>query len=188
MTTTFIALRRRSRRWVPAAIVAALMAVLGGLLTAGALLRWIEGQWPAFTRPVIDAASATTWDSSVGRTAVIAVGAVGILLLLAAVLPGAPRLSRLRRPADPVAADAELVLTRRGLARMASAAAHRVDGVDRVATSVAGRSVTIRVVTPTRLDVAELRQRVTDTVTARLAEVGLEPAARVRVTVTVKEI
>ncbi|ROR73494.1 DUF6286 domain-containing protein [Bogoriella caseilytica] len=187
MSTKFTALRRRSRRWVPATIFAFIMLALGSWLTAGAIMRWIDGQWPVFTRPVIDAASAATWEGDLTRAVVIGIGVVGVIVLVIAILPGAPRLSSLRRP-GAVAADARLVVSRRGLARLAAAAAHRVDGVQQVAASVSGRSVSIRVVTPTRQDTSELRQRVKDAVSARLTEVGVEPAARVRVSATVKEI
>jgi hypothetical protein len=181
------ALRRRPSRSWPAALTALVLLAAGALLAIAAIARLTGGSWPAAWQSVTDAATGAAWGSTAVWVAVVLALVLGLVLLLAALVPGAHRTARLDRQGSGAARQTELVVTSRGLARLAAAAGDSVDGVDRVSVSASGRTVRVRVQSSTRDDATLVKDRVKQVVTDRLQQAGVTPAAQVRVAVVVKE-
>lgn len=113
-------------------------------------------------------------------------GLLGLVLLLAAVLPG----RRTGVPVDLTVTDAdqsEVVITQRGVAGLAAAAADEVDGVESVDVSVSARLVRVEVVTASRSDVESVRSAVQSSVEDRLDVLGSGPVCEVRTRVRSRE-
>lgn len=169
-------LRPRPHRSIPAILVALVLLVVAVLTVWTSVQRLAVGTWPSWW-----SALAPVQGASWGTPTVIAVAAgaclIGLVLLLAAILPGAPSAVPLSGSDD----RHELVVTRSGLARLVTGSASRVSGLDGVSTSVGGRQVSVRVTTPSA-QTADVQQRVADDVRSRIADLGLRPEPRVTVT------
>ncbi|KAB2347011.1 DUF6286 domain-containing protein [Actinomadura rudentiformis] len=170
----------RPRRVWPA-LVAATTLTVAGTIVAIETISALAGS-PAGVIPyerLADRLARTGWRS----TAVIAAGAVALLLglaaLLAGLLPGHTKLIRLRTD-DP---DLVMGVTGRGLRTAAATAARDVDLVSDVHRVKARRNrVIVTVVTPVR-DTGELKEKVRDAVRARFDELGVDPPRTVGVRV-----
>ncbi|MFG2007212.1 DUF6286 domain-containing protein [Spirillospora sp. NPDC048911] len=168
----------RPRRVWPA-LLAAIVMTAAGTIVAVEVISALAGD-PARVVPyerLTDWLAGTRWRNG----AVIATGAVtaalGLIALLAGLLPGHTRLIRLRTD-DP---DFVMGVTDRGLRTAAETAARDIDlvsDVPRVKTR--GRRVLVAVTTPAR-DTGDLKVRVRDAVRARLDDLGVEPSRSVRV-------
>lgn len=166
---------RPSRRVLPATLLAlALLAV--AVLVAVSGVQELAGQPPWLP---LGALGALGTELTAASPAVLAAAAAlvlaGLVLLLAAVLPGAPSVLPLR--AD---GEVDAGVTRRSLTGALTAAAHSVDGVDRAAVRVRARTVTATVRGPGG---PELAAAVRTALTERLAGIGLARDPRVRVTI-----
>lgn len=174
-------LRRRPRRTLPAALVAALLVVLGTLTVLAAVLRLIDGAWPGPAERTLSAVRSLTWGSGLVLTVAVIAVLLGGWLVVLACSPGRFRHYRLRT----AGANTEAVLPHTSLARLAVAHARSVDGVQRVVAIAAGRTVRVRVDTP-ESSTGALRTAVTDRVRRALSASGLDPVPRVVVVVRLR--
>jgi hypothetical protein len=159
----------RPRRLVPGVLVAAVLAAAG-------ILGAVQAVSAAFGRPVwkvphryfAGPLQDTHWDGTATLAVAAAVAFIGLLLLLAGVIPGRPR-------AIPLASGDESVVIgvpRRSLRRSLARLAEDVDGIDRARVRTRRRSIVVRATTRLR-DTAGLRESVHTAVQDRLA--ALDP-------------
>jgi hypothetical protein len=146
----------RPRRGVPAVVAALVLLACGGLVAAevvsalaGRPLRLVPYE------QVAEWASRTAWQDRATLLTAGATAAVGVLLILIAVVPGRPRLVALRT-GDP---DLVAGVPRSALARMLAAAASDVDGVREARARVRGRRVLVAATTGLR-ETTRLTERV----------------------------
>jgi uncharacterized protein DUF6286 len=173
----------RSRRTIAATIVAVVLAALAILAAVEVISRLADH--PARVLPVdrlTELGRDTRWDDPLALAVSGVVAAVGLLLLLIAVLPG-------RSPVVPLAVAApDLVagITPRALRRDAAAAAREVAGVTRASATLHGRRLRVRADTLLR-DPGDLAERVRQAVTARLDLLAPVRPVRVRASVRRKK-
>jgi|GEM_PF-4078111 len=176
-----VAARRRTRRAPAATVVAAVLLLAAAAVMTAAVHRLVSGHWhPAVVaaRAWVDALDA---DKVTILVVAAAVGLIGIVLVLVAILPG--RRDGWRLAAAPTtAAQPDLAFSSRAVARRAARVASIRDGVIDAEAAARGRTVTVHVVT-LAADRGAVRQDVTDAVAADLGRAGLEPPPRVRVLV-----
>lgn len=180
-------LRRRPSRTVPASIVAAVITALGVLVVIAAISRLVTGTWPSQVSAPAGSVAGQTLGSTLAVVATAVALVLGAVLLVAGVKPGGFRSAQLNGPEGEPAEQTDYVITNTAIARLAAAEADRVDGVDKVGASVAGRRVRLRVTT-TSEQADEIRGRVVRQVSDTLTAAGLDPAPRVSATVTTKDI
>jgi hypothetical protein len=181
-------LRRRRSRTVPASIVAVVLLAAGVLAVVAAVAAIAAGAWPSQVQSAAEVVASWRWNSPEVLTAGIVVAVLGVVLVLAAVLPGPWNAAALSAPQQAQAEVVDVVISNRGLARLALSSAEIVDGVDRVSASAAGHRVRVSVVTSSRDQAQLVRDRVQQVVTDRLRAVGVTPVPRVSTTVSTKEI
>lgn len=176
-------LRRRPSRTVPAVIVAVLLTAAGVALVWATVIRLTNGRWPGWVGATHEWVAAQTWGSATVITISIAVAVLGLMLLVTALTPGHAN-AYLLAPADTsddrATGSRELVMTRRAVAKLATAHAQLVDGVDAVSADVGARTVNLAVRTPSAHR-SDIEQAVTDTVTSTLTGAGLSPMPTVNV-------
>jgi len=167
---------------VPATITA---LILLALAVAGAWIgisRLITGMWPSFMTPVRQSLSNLSWSSPTLWAAAIILALVGLVLLLAAILPGHHTAVRLTSPDGTDDRSTETVISRRGLAKLASSHLDQADGVDSASVTATSRKVTATVRTPLR-DAPELSGKLTRSLEHTFNQIGVDPAPRVTVKV-----
>jgi hypothetical protein len=181
-----VQLRPRPSRSLTASVVALVVLAGAVVLTVASVSRLVDGTWPTW---FVDPASSLvqqTW----GSTTVLATGAVvlvlGVVLLLAAVVPGRRSGAAIALQVEN-AEESEVVLTQRGLARLAAAAADEVDGVEHVDVSASSTAVRVLAVTSSPDDADTVRSAVEEAVRSRLDVLGTGPVRPVRSRVRVKE-
>lgn len=169
-------LRRRPARTVPATITAVVLLALGVGLVWAAVQRLARGSWPGFADQTASWLAALTWGNVWVLILSIGVALLGLILLVAAIKPGPPTAMTLDSCSSADAADisTEVVMTRRSVAKLATARAGQVDGVDSVSSVVGARKVTVTVKTPSQQR-SEIEQQVRDRVTGALQSAGLAP-------------
>ncbi len=168
-------LRRRPARTIPATVTALVLLGIGAALVWAAVERLARGSWPPFADQTAAWVAAWTWGSVVVLIASIAVAVIGLVLLIAAVKPGpATALTLHDGSSDGAGIPAEVVMTRRSVAKLATARAGQVDGVDSVSTVVGSRRVTVTVKTPSQRGQA-IEQQVRERVAGALQGAGLTP-------------
>lgn len=186
MSTTSPRLRRRPSRTVPASIVSVLLLAIGVLAVIAAVARLTNGSWPSQVTGPASAAAGLTW----GSTAVIVAAAVlvvlGLVLVVAALKPGARKAAALQAGGANSPAEHEYVISTRSIAKLAVARADGVDGVDKVSASASERRVHLAVTTTSQQRDA-VRTQVAQAVSETLAGAGLSPQPRVSVSVRTKE-
>lgn len=181
-----VELRRRPSRTAPATVVALVLLVVTAAITVASVSRLLDGTWPTWALDPAGSVARQTWGSAVVVTTGAVLLVVGVVLLLAAARPG-------RRSGIPVAhavenAEAsEVVITPRGVARLAAAAADEVDGVEHVDVSASKGAVRVVVSTSLREDVDAVRAAVQQSVQSRLDVLGTGPVCPVETRVRVKE-
>ena len=148
-------LRRRPSRTVQAAVVAVLVTAAGVAGMWASVERLDSGNWPGWVGSTHRWVATQTWGSVSVILISIAVALVGALLLLIALRPGMPNAYEL----DPSSGtdtptgshegkcSTQFVMTRRAVAKLATANADLVDGVDSVSAAVTPRRVNLRVKT-----------------------------------------
>ncbi|MDP9865512.1 MULTISPECIES: DUF6286 domain-containing protein [Streptosporangium] len=132
----------RPRRVIPAVITAALMTVIGVLVaveTVSALLGR-PVRWVPYDR-MLSWASSTPWNDPRVMVGASVVTALGLLLVLLALVPGQPRLIP-ARTGDP---DLIIGMRRHGFTRALAHAARRVQGIDRAHVRLRGRTAQVTV-------------------------------------------
>lgn len=181
-------LRRRPSRSVPASVVSIVLVALGVGLVWLTVLHLSNGSWPTFLGAVNGWASALTWGSTMAIAFSVAVVIIGLSLLVAAIKPGQPTAMVLQPDAHAgQIGSTEFVMSRRSVARLATAYADQVDGVDSVSATVSARRVDLSVKTD-----SEQRTELATAVTARVREAlrgaGLQPPPDVTTTVHTQQL
>ena len=175
-------LRRRPSRTVPATVLALLLTAAGVALVWAGVARLATGQWPSWVSDAHAWALGHSWSDVVVVVVSIAIAVVGLLLLLAALVPGRPNAFDLRPPdSTHTPRDTEVVMTRQAVAKLASAQAALVEGVTSVSTTVSSDRVQIAVTTPSAQS-AEVAAAVAGSVSGALTAAGLDPVPAVRAT------
>jgi hypothetical protein len=171
---------RRPRRTIPAVVTAlALLAVCA--LTAISAIQLLADQRPLISYAAIaDLAHTTHWDSLAVAAAAGLVMLIGLILLLAAILPGRPTVIPLQATDTGAAMDAGA--SRRSLHSTLRAAANAVDGVAATTLTLRHRTVTAAVRTQ-RTTPEGLAEAVRAAINHRLDQISpaTRPAVRVRV-------
>lgn len=180
-------LRRRSSRTVPAGIVAAVLLAVGVLGAIATISRLVTGAWATAVSGPARGLTALTWASPGVLAAAVVALVLGLVLLVAALKPGAYRSTRLRGPSGAGIGQTDYVITNAAVARLAAGRADLVDGVDRVSASAGGRRVRLRITTSSE-QVTQIRDRVVTGVTDTLTTAGLDPVPRVSATVVTKDL
>ncbi|WP_434993645.1 DUF6286 domain-containing protein [Arthrobacter sp. Ld5] len=150
--------------------------------TWAGITRIVTGTWPEVLNSGREASAALTWNSPAVVTAAIMATLLGLILLLAALLPGPHSTVRLNGPDGRRAGNSEAVLTRRGLSRIAAAHIDRTDGVDRSSVTTTARRMEVSVRTPLH-DAGDLGNRLEASLTTKLDDLGITPKPVVRVRV-----
>ena len=179
-----VSLRRRPSRTVPATLVALLLTAVGALLTWAGIARLLNGSWPAFVGWVHRHVGDLTWGSAAAITLAIVLTLVGLVLLVSALAPGKPNAFVIDDGdlgSDHVGST-EFVMTRKAVAKLATAHAHQVSGIDSVSATVTSRAVRLTVSSPSAQR-DELSRSVTTAVSEALDAVRLRPAPKVTATV-----
>ena len=160
---------RRPRRTVPAVLVATVLLAVSVLVTWSSV-QVLLGRQPLLPFSDLAAVPAATGLGAPLTVAALAVTAVaGSVLLIAAVVPGAPTVVALAASPEDGAPTSGV---RRSLVRTLTRAAD-VDGIDAATVRLTGRRVVVTARTPYRTARADLVAHVRDAVTDRLADVGL---------------
>ena len=174
-------LRRRPARVVPAVVIAVVLLALGVGLVWIAVLRLSSGSWPGFVGRAGSWTAALSWGSAVTIAIAAGIAVIGLVLLLAALIPGKP--TALRMNTDVLGGEqarTEAVMTRSAVAKLATARADEVDGVDSVSASVGAGSVRVAVKTPSAQR-GDVESAVTGRVRDALQAAGLDPMPRISV-------
>ncbi|MBG6218236.1 hypothetical protein IWX75_002717 [Arthrobacter sp. CAN_A6] len=175
-------LRRRSSRTVPATITSLILLALAVTGAWVGISRLITGTWPSFLAPIRQSLSGLTWASPAIWTAAVILTIVGLVLFLAAILPGKHTTLRLRGPDGADSRSAETVISRRGLAKIASTHLDQADGVDSASVTATARKVTADVRTPLH-NAPELRGKLQSSLERKFDQIGVDPSPRVTVRV-----
>lgn len=169
----------RPRRVVPAAIVAALLALAAWLTAAEVVSRLFDR--PLSVLPVAwlsRQGRQTAWNDPLALTVAAVLVALGLLLLVVALWPGRGRVV----PVQSGHADALAVITHRALARHVATSAESVDGVGRARVRVRRGQLRVRADTPLH-DPTGLPAQVREAVSAELRRLAPLRPLTVRVTV-----
>lgn len=179
MSTAPPSLRPRPSRTIPALILGIVLLAAGGILTWVLGAYAIDGSWPAQARTAVDAVAGESLGAPLVLTIGIVVGVLGLVLLLAGILPGSRRRSLLRSDAGSV--PGETVVAHRDLARRLRTRLERVDGVSGAHVEVTDRRVRASIATPVddRTAVDSRARRVAE---AELAELSLGHVPTLRLT------
>ncbi|MFC5061684.1 DUF6286 domain-containing protein [Actinomycetospora atypica] len=173
---------RRSRRTAPALVVA-LVLLAAGALVATAAIQTLSDYRPVFTfEAVTGALSGVAWGSGIVVIVAAVAAVVGVLLVGAAIVPGASHVLPLAAaPAE--AWNGSAGWHRTDLSTRLRRRAVAVEGVDRATVRV--RRNRIRVSARThRGTTADLREVLTADLSADLDALALARRPRLRVTVT----
>ncbi|HYQ67351.1 DUF6286 domain-containing protein [Actinophytocola sp.] len=180
-------MRRLPRRAIPATVTA--LVLLGAaVLTAISAIQLIAGRRPVISYAAIaERAHATHWDSLVVAVGACLVVLIGLILLVAATLPGRPTVIPLQDKENGTGTDTVLNTgaSRRSLRATLRAAANAVDGVTATTLMLRRKTVTAAVRTH-RTTPAGLGEAVRAAIGHRLDQISLDsrPAVRVRVIAT----
>jgi hypothetical protein len=169
---------------VPAVIAALVVIALGVGLAWPFLQLAVTGSAPAWANSAAAWLAQRRWADGWTVTVIVLAAVLGLIMIIAAAVPGKTRsyqLEAVDQGTDPGPARAsDIVITRRGLARLATAQAHRVSGVETASAAVDGSRVRLELTTyvPNEAAVAD---QVRDLVGQSFAAAGLSPAPRVSV-------
>lgn len=167
-------------------ILSALLAIgllLAGLLAAAEIVLAQLGQryWLVPHQQWSSWLGEQTWDATIPRAVLVGVGALGLLLLTAALRPGKPPSVALPARSDS-STGTVVSASRRGLEKTIAAAAQRPEGIHSATADVRRRTVRVKARTGTRSK-TDLQQQVTAAVSQRLTELDLSDTLRPRITI-----
>jgi hypothetical protein len=167
-----------------AVLIALALAVLGALVIAEIVYAALDrsGHLLLPYERLARFGRAHTWDSGEVIAISAVVGALGLLLLLAQLLPRRPGLLTVATDDSTVEAGVE----RRTLGKAMAAAAGDVDGVSKATARVRGRRATV-VATSRLRDASGLPERIRDHVQTWTDELGLVAPPRLRLRLRHKE-
>lgn len=178
-----VSLRPRPSRAVPAMICGLVLLAAGVVLVWAAVARLTMGMWPPFFTAVSDWLATLNWNSPGSWTAGVVLTVIGLVLLLAALVPGKFHALPLRLdPIREVSGDSRAVMSRRAVARLAAATCEHIDGVSTASATASDKEVHVSVHTPLH-DTADLQHWVTDGVRSRLQASGLDPVPNITVSI-----
>lgn len=177
-------LRRRPSRTFPATVVAILVTAAGVAGVWAVVQRLATDRWPGWVGGTHLWGATQTWGSAVVIVLSIVVSLLGLLLLVTALRPGMPNAYEIKPDVDDEGRSdsTEFVMTRRAVAKLATAHADLVDGVDSVSASVTARRVSLNVKTSSA-QADDIDKLVTARVSEALAAVRLSPQPSVTTTV-----
>lgn len=141
MTATPRPLRRYPTRAVAVTLLAIVLVLLGalGIWLLGVLI--VTGAWPPEAGAAIHTIGGSRLDSPQALTAAIVFAVLGLVMLLAAFVPGTP--SRIQILSDDV--PGETVVPNRDLARRIRLAVEHLDGVQSTRVRVTSRRAEVNV-------------------------------------------
>lgn len=175
-------LRRRSSRALPATLAALV------LLAAAVIAIWVSvaylatGMWPAFLSGPNDLAASLTWNAPLIWVASGVALLLGVILLLASLLPGKHTAIRIGGTEEVNEGLSESVISRQGLARLTGALVDQTDGIK--SSSIAATARVVKVNARSTLhDAGSLSSDLKTMLTQEFQSMGLTPVPRVRVTV-----
>lgn len=168
----------RPRRTIPATLTA-LVLLAACVLTAVVAIQLITGQGALISyHSVADALHSTRWSDTTTLIAGGACALLGLLLLLAALLPGKPTVL-------PLTGDLDAGITRRSLRHALQNTASSVDGVSRARLKLGRRGIVARIRTD-RTNTAGLADAVSAALDRRLDQLTplVRPAVKIRLRAT----
>lgn len=178
-------LRHRPRRAGPALGVAIILLAAGVFLIWISAIRLFSEAWPGFLHDSRDWLTALTWNNPAMWGIGVAACLLGLILTLAAIMPGPFNALTVRSPGSPSGGpeeqpgpEREVVMTKRGAARLASARCAAIDGVGSVSATATATRVHLTVDTPLH-KTSQLQDRIVGEVREYLAASGLEPLPKV---------
>lgn len=172
---------RRPRRTIPAILVAVVLLAAAVLVTISCV-QLLLGQPPLLPFTALAELGAGLSGASPAVLAAAAVAALlGLVLLYAALTPGAPTVL----PLDAGSSGIDTGVTRHSLASALTATAAGVDGVDTAQVTVRGRRVTATVHTPLH-EATGLRAQVATALDDQLTDLAPTRPPQVRVRVRVR--
>jgi hypothetical protein len=177
MTTTPRRLDRRPSRATPVVLLALVLLVLGGFAVwaLGSLV--LDGAWPASATSAIGELGGLRLDSTPVLVTGCVLAVLGLLMILAAILPGGR--SRMHLLEDDV--PGSTVISRRDLAGRVRARTEEVDGVQGTQVDAGRRTLTVRARTVVD-EVGPVESDVREAAEAAVAELRPDtmPSIRVR--------
>lgn len=174
---------RRPRRVIAATLTALVLLSVGALL-ATATIGQLAGNDPTgLLTPTGERLAASPWQDPGVAAAGVVLLLVGLVLVLAAVLPGRQVILAMDPDDSGRSAGSSAGITRASLQRAVQEAALRVDGVASADASLKGHRVDVRTKSSLR-DTSDLRGAVEQAVVARLAEIPLSRQPRVQVRIS----
>lgn len=171
-------MKRRPRRTIPATLMA-LVLLAACVLIAIVAIQLIIGQTPLISyRSVTDGLHNIQWNDTAALGAGVAAVLLGLLLLLAALLPGKPTVL-------PLTGDVDAGVTRRSLRNALQSAAGSVDGVSKAKLKLGRRTIVARIRTD-RTNTAGLTDAVRAALDRRLDQVTpvTRPAMKIQLHAT----
>lgn len=177
----FAELRRRPRRRVPAILVASVLLVLGLGALALAVSLLTTGLLPVVVVQAMTALQTTPWRSPLVLTVAATAALLGLVLVLAALIPARDRVLTLTTPTGDQVGAAAAFMAPRGLIRLAASYAAQFDGVESSSATLAGRHLRVRVFS-VLTDRRSLSREIEAGLARRLAAAGVSPVPTVTVT------
>lgn len=173
---------RRSRRTLPATVVALVLLAAGALVATTAIQILLDYQ-PLFTfEAVTGALAGVAWSSGIVLIVAVVAAVIGVLLLGAAIVPGGSHVLPLAA-APGEAWNGSAGWHRNDLATRLRRRAVAVEGVERAKVRVRRRTVKVAARTH-RGTAADLREALTADLDHDLDSLALASRPRLRVTVT----
>ncbi len=180
-------MNRRPRRVVPATLTALVVVALGVWLATAAIGSQLGTDPTRSLTPLGERLAASPWSDPGVLTVAVVLAVLGLVLLLAALLPGRHVVLALDGGAGAGSPGGDggtsAGITRRSIRRAVQDAAHDVDGVSSATAAVSGRRVDVRAQSSLR-DATGLRERVEQAVGARLDGIPLSRRPRLQVRTT----
>lgn len=178
MSTTPRRLDRRPARSAPVILVAVALLAAGtlGIWLFGSLV--IDGAVPAWAAGPVDTVGSLRFDSTAVSVVAALLAAVGLLLLMSAVVPG--RSAHRPLMADDIAGMT--VMSHRDLGRRVQRRLERTDGVHSARVRVSSHRVNAVVLTPLN-DPDRVHRRVVEAARHAVAALRPDPEPRIRVRV-----
>ncbi|MEW2087301.1 DUF6286 domain-containing protein [Streptomyces sp. NPDC005283] len=171
-------MKRRPRRTIPATLTALVM-LAACVLVAISAIQLIIGQSPLISyRSVTDTLHRTHWNDTTILGAGVAAVLLGLVMLLAALLPGKPTVL-------PLTGGLDAGVTRRSLRHALQNTAASVDGVSRAQLKLGSRTIVARIRTD-RTNTEGLTEAVRRALDQRLDEVTplTRPATKIQLHAT----
>lgn len=173
-------LRTRPGRGTPVTVIGLLGVLAGAMGVYLGIERLRSGHYPGDVLPSSGPVVGMNWSSTMGWVVAIVFVALGLMLLLAALIPG--RSNSMAIPRESSTGSREVVMPNPDLEEYAASIASGLDGVSAAKAKLGGRSLDVTVKSPLA-DGSLIRNTIAEAVQQRVDEIGLSPAPTVRVRV-----